>query len=60
MSSQHRVGQGWTCAPGAKIAHYFNDQGHSACHLWAQTTLDRPAPLAPRCPTCRDIIERPR
>lgn len=42
----------------AKIAHCFDSGGTSLCHLWTMTTLDKPAPQAPRCPVCLEISRR--
>lgn len=42
----------WMRSEGAKLAHWFGSSGVSACHLWAQTTLDREDDRAPRCPAC--------
>lgn len=42
----------------AKIAHYFDRDGNSACHLWTATTLDKPStPGDARCPTCAEAVK---
>lgn len=52
MSGAYR---GWLTNDAAKIAHYFRDNGHSACHQWVATTRDRPAHASiVRCRWCEE------
>lgn len=44
----------WMRSTTVQPAHYFDHNGRSLCHLWMQTTQDKPAPQAPRCPICQE------
>lgn len=48
----------WMRSDAATLAHWFGPSGSSACHRWAQTTLDHEDATAPRCPSCSELVER--
>lgn len=57
LPAQVRHDNGWLRSAGWQPAHFFKD-GHSACHLWTTTILDKPAPAdAIYCPTCREAVK---
>lgn len=61
MSALHngRSVSGWLRSAGWQLAHYFRSDGTSACNVWTDTTLDKPAPAdAPRCLSCEEAVKR--